>query len=339
MPKIIVSKSGEAVKVVNSVSESIVLGRIMGCDVCIEDVDIALKQLVIHAENDSFYVTPLSHNPPVEISGKSVDGETPIKDGEEISVGEYIVTFRAEADPEFIASLESEAEEDLTASDIVREVPTIEEISRLPGVTIERDDDPIVIGASSEDRFKPPTREFRSPDELARDLGLGADDSSDSADGASAQYMLLTLVGPYEGEAYAIKEGRNVIGRQAGCDILIANDDRGRHDKSISRTHAEIVIESGRMTLTAFRSKYGTWINGNILREGTSTVLEESDEIKIESGRASSIFRLVRKDRADISPPSHFMPDEEKHGGFPSWIIVLAVSILLLIIVTLVLSR
>jgi hypothetical protein len=52
-----------------------------------------------------------------------------------------------------------------------------------------------------------------------------------------------------------LEQGRLVIGRSSGCELVLADD-------TVSRRHAELFIEDGRWLLRDLDSSNGTWLNG-----------------------------------------------------------------------------
>lgn len=82
--------------------------------------------------------------------------------------------------------------------------------------------------------------------------------------------------GPREGEMVAIDRDRMVVGRHPSCDVVI-------HDASVSRHHAVLSIEDGRLLIEDLRSRNGIHVNGRRL-EGRRS-LTTGDEVSIGSQR------------------------------------------------------
>lgn len=68
-------------------------------------------------------------------------------------------------------------------------------------------------------------------------------------------WVLRVLNGPHSGKIFPLKPGRNRIGRGAHCDISIPSS-------GISKEHAQIEIQSGKMMITDLQSRNGTLVNG-----------------------------------------------------------------------------
>ncbi len=74
--------------------------------------------------------------------------------------------------------------------------------------------------------------------------------------------MAFALAGKIKGRSacHFLREGEQVVGRAATSHIRLP-------DSSVSRTHAKIVLEDGRVTLTDLESSNGTFVNGAPITE------------------------------------------------------------------------
>lgn len=83
-------------------------------------------------------------------------------------------------------------------------------------------------------------------------------------------------------QAFDLKEGITVVGREAGCTIVV-------EDPSVSRRHAELVLKGGRLTIKDLGSKNHTYIDEQRIAK----------EVEVTEGRAITFglvrARLVRK--------------------------------------------
>jgi pSer/pThr/pTyr-binding forkhead associated (FHA) protein len=80
---------------------------------------------------------------------------------------------------------------------------------------------------------------------------------------------------------FRLREGDNVIGREAGLTVRL---DR----PGVSRRHACIRVEGGRATLTDLGSKNGTFVRGQPIAR--PTLLQDGDEVRLGL-RATVVFR------------------------------------------------
>lgn len=72
--------------------------------------------------------------------------------------------------------------------------------------------------------------------------------------------------------AYALKDGENVLGREAGLEVTLRTP-------SVSRRHARIVLENGRAVVEDLDSKNGTFLGGK--RVSVPTILTDGDVIRL----------------------------------------------------------
>ncbi len=69
--------------------------------------------------------------------------------------------------------------------------------------------------------------------------------------------MAFALAGKIKGRSacHFLREGEQIVGRAATCHVRLP-------DSSVSRTHAKVVLEDGKVTLTDLESSNGTFVNG-----------------------------------------------------------------------------
>jgi pSer/pThr/pTyr-binding forkhead associated (FHA) protein len=92
------------------------------------------------------------------------------------------------------------------------------------------------------------------------------------------QWQLKAMTGAISGKMLLI-EGTTVLGRDPGCDIVIA----GPH---VSRRHAEISVRSGQLWMKDLGSSNGSFLNGKRIEE---SVLKHGDEVKFDA----VVFKIV----------------------------------------------
>ena len=83
--------------------------------------------------------------------------------------------------------------------------------------------------------------------------------------------LLVAQAGPLNGQRWALRK-TFLLGREPGCDIVIA-------DRLVSRHHARITLSSRGILLEDLGSKNGTHHNGKPVQE--MTLLEDGDVIQI----------------------------------------------------------
>lgn len=120
-------------------------------------------------------------------------------------------------------------------------------------------------------------------------------------DGEQDQVLLTCVSEPCRGRIFTVKSGTNVLGRALGSDICIPA-------LSVSRLHAQIVLEGGSCVLTDLGSTHGTTCDGRpvldriVLHHGSRIVLGGSVilvfciEDAIERRMCSTLYELATRD-------------------------------------------
>lgn len=101
--------------------------------------------------------------------------------------------------------------------------------------------------------------------------------------------FLVTFDRSPEGAYWVIREGRNTLGRDEDCDIVIDGDDM------VSSTHAVLLWRNGRTIVDDEKSQNGTFLNEADVMEKTD--LKDGDVLRV--GRTQMICRLL--DQVKIS--------------------------------------
>lgn len=92
---------------------------------------------------------------------------------------------------------------------------------------------------------------------------------------------------------YPITEPSVVIGRADGNQVVIDH-------VSVSRRHAQMVIESGRVTISDLGSGTGTFVGGQRLPANTPTIVESGQTMRY--GDVEARFVLAEALRGDQAP-------------------------------------
>ena len=107
------------------------------------------------------------------------------------------------------------------------------------------------------------------------------------APGAGPRFRLLL-----EDREIQLLDGPNLIGRDSQSAVWI-------DDTSVSRRHAQVVVEGGIARLEDLKSKNGTWLNGRKISKPEP--LADGDEIRI--GIADIVFRTLSRLATTRSAP------------------------------------
>lgn len=108
-------------------------------------------------------------------------------------------------------------------------------------------------------------------------------------------------------ERFELSNGQNVlIGRGTDCDIQL-------HDPSVSRHQCRIQLDGGRVTLIDLASRWGTLVNGRMLKEGE---LKSGDRITLGDTEIVVVIRSLADDPT-LPPRTRPVMDRDAHEEFP----------------------
>lgn len=115
-------------------------------------------------------------------------------------------------------------------------------------------------------------------------LSLGPDELEGVAEapgGIRGPALVVRSGGGRAGEAFERIGGRTLIGRSPECDIFL-------DDVTVSRRHAEIVVEGDRVQIRDLGSLNGTFVNRHRIDDAP---LEDDDEVQIGKYRLTFLRR------------------------------------------------
>lgn len=114
---------------------------------------------------------------------------------------------------------------------------------------------------------------------------------------------IVLLMGPINqiGKQWPIVEGSYKIGRSIESDICV-------DDRSVSRTHAQVVLEAGNVYVEDLGSSNGTEVNGTELGSGQRIELTDNCQVKtgnvifkyLERGNIEAVSNQASYDRSQI---------------------------------------
>ncbi|MGH8493983.1 MAG: FHA domain-containing protein [Moraxellaceae bacterium] len=114
---------------------------------------------------------------------------------------------------------------------------------------------------------------------------------------AIPQWQLKAMTGTISGKMYLI-DGTKIIGRDPGCDLIIA----GSH---VSRRHAELSIRSGKLWVKDLGSSNGSFVNG---KRNDETALKNGDEVKFDAMTFKVVGPAEQEESFDEADMTQFRP-------------------------------
>lgn len=215
--------------------------------------------LLLAGDGGKFVLRDVSGMPGgLVVNGEPVQGERPVRDGDQIVIGSKTLVFHER----YTRQRTAPAPKDVAAP---RPHPAassgLPSLNDLPGAGAAA---PVpASGAAMASNYSPGI------------AGGGAGAFS----GASPGSRLVAVAGPHAGAAFALAAGA-VIGRDPGADIALP------HDTQASRRHARIVQEALSFAIEDAGSTNGTYVNGQRVTRQTllpgDTVVVGSTSLRLE---------------------------------------------------------
>lgn len=143
-------------------------------------------------------------------------------------------------------------------------------------------------------------------DQTNNDIELDADiqKSSLSQDDLTPYPRLEVLAGPQEGLVIALEEGEQSLGRSKSQNKIYLND------RSLSRIHAKIILESSQVQLLDLGSRNGTFLNTKKIKPHQSYDLQHLDQIRI--GLSTLRFLVYEASEEDLLAYENRIKEDEK---------------------------
>ena len=142
---------------------------------------------------------------------------------------------------------------------------------------------------------------------------------------SGALASLARVAGPLQGQELAVPAPVVTLGRAAACDVVIDDD-------SVSARHARLEFASGGWSITDLGSVNGTAVEGARLAPEQATPLPYGATVRL--GGVQLQFREVEAANVEAARAEYVAPEtartlrEEKRGGFPVWLAVVLLVIL-----------
>lgn len=118
---------------------------------------------------------------------------------------------------------------------------------------------------------------------------------------------LLMIKGPNPGQRYALEKERLVLGRNADCDVVFPPPG----NTAVSREHAIIVCIQGRFFIEDLKSRNGTHVNNQLIKDRTP--LRDNDRVRICDFLLSFHDTAPADDDEEDEPDSTFEASVSHH--------------------------
>lgn len=307
MPKLIVKRKAEIIDecVLDDTKSTFTIGSDSDNDLTISGKKVSLKHFRIENINGCFYLEDLKSAFGTHLNGRPVLNRVQIVHGDEISVGDYDIVLDniSKANPQ----IEIADTEDIQIIDD-HDVENTIGLSEYGSSNTQVEQNANTLKAENS-VIQTSTDEFYQVEKISDAPHIAAIQASETEResieiSTNHSYYLVAIYGPYLGKKFALKLGDTKIGRDTKLnDIILRKNENGELDPSISRRHATISYDNGKFFVTDKRSKTRTYVNQKKLNPSDQVPISVGDEIEIVSDQKSTIFRLVAKDKIDLSSP------------------------------------
>lgn len=295
MAKFTIARAGQTITEVTLTGERIELGSAKSCQLFIDDLLIALKQVVFVriGGGDTYRLESLTDIPKSTLDGSVVSAPVDLDDGAVLHVEGYDITIEyspAEAEaatPQSVATPQTENKQQGEASS-----------SGAPSLPPPLEPDLPALIEPEKPAPLPPVA-------VAADRNDKKQDDMDRTVYIRKVGRLIATDGPLKGQSWDLLSGETPIGRDAKQNrIVLRLDAKGVVDTSISRRHASVFVDNDLVTLEDKGSAAGTFVNQRQVSPGEKVALQHGDTIEIRSARQSTYLRLELNHPPATAPPS-----------------------------------
>ncbi len=271
MPTLVI-KNPDGSQSEQDVAEQLTIGRAEGNDLILSEGGVSRKHARFFVEGDGVLVEDAGSANGTFVDGEKIEGPTKLSTKSQIVIGDYEIQLKLGSKPLPKAKNGPKpgSKEPTTAKGAAIK-PNAPRSTRV--VQALKEDKPGAKGAS-----------------LAKRPGPNK----------AAGPQLRGLTGAITGKIFALKETMSV-GRVAGVDIVVDDD-------SVSRRHAEVIVNGREVTLKDLGSANGTTVNGAPISE--DTILAAGDiiqfgvvELMFETGGTSGPRAPIARSKAAEPPP------------------------------------
>jgi pSer/pThr/pTyr-binding forkhead associated (FHA) protein len=302
MHKLLIEDDEGRTTVVPLVRDELSIGRKEGNAIRLTERNISRQHARLLKTNGTVVIEDLASYTGVRVNGVRIEAPTPVRDGDQVSIGDYKLSVQSEGVTEIVAS--------------AQRMPA-------PSDTVTSPDAAATARASAptEEAFLAPDGAPRASSDAAPTIPLRTlvetNRAAERARAAPARLVVVTT--SLGGMEFRLDRPSLVIGRTEENDIIL-------NHPSISRHHAKIVRDGERYTVVDLQSANG-------VRVGSETY----ERVDVQPGDVVELghvkLRLVGATETWAFDPREFAPPARrflKVGAIGGGVLVAAVAMLLL---------
>lgn len=269
------------------------LGRASDNQIRLDERNVSRKHARIAANNNQVTIEDLDSFTGIKINGDRISGRSSVFQGDRIQVGDFVLQIMGEA-------LRARPEE-ITQKTQLGGKTQSDEVTNTQPMTVAPVTDRPPERVPQQERS-----EMRDNDENTAIVRL-SDEGKRRVEGKSSNAVmsgptprLVCVKGPFAGKEWPLNKAESVIGRDADNDIPIDH-------RSMSRQHARIVIDQGKVRIVDLKSANGTLVNGE---EYAQAELKRGDVIELGHVRLRVMWPGEAAPQIERDPSGSVMGDD-----------------------------
>jgi len=284
MQKLIIEDDEGRTTVVPLVRDELAIGRREGNTIRLTERNVSRQHARLFKKNGAIFVEDLGSYTGVRVNGVRIEAPAPLKDGDQVSIGDYKLSVKSEAAHEPAPAPAA------PAPTIVEDLPPVAEATaQAPARPAHPASNPQAVTVPALDVDGAPSAADAAPTIPVRTL---AEQARAAERPRSPPLRLVVVTTTLGGAEFMVDRPSMVIGRTEENDIII-------NHPSISRHHAKIVCDGDRYTVVDLQSANGVRVGG-----------ESYERVDVQPGDVVELghvkLRLVGADEAWTYDPREY---------------------------------